>query len=373
MKFLRAVIAMLALTPSFAGAVQLELQNKDAVRLDKAAWWNLELVEASNTTYRLRAKNGASLSGSNYGIYGLNGTAYEVSSNVTLTQGACNTLWGSTTNRDIHVYASYTSGTQATSTSASSPSTDISGGTDTTFKIAVDNGPVVSVTLTVSGLSSGSLIAAAMQTAINSALSSAGLGSTVTVAYSSSLYVITSAMRGTRSKVVVTDGASANVADDLKIGVGNAGVEVAGAGGPQLCVSDKSGLTTVGSTAIGSAGYMSCTATLGSTTAVRQVATADLNCSGPVIGTVKEVVGGETGAGAFPVSKFGSVSSTATGTDVDFALPGIGTATKCGVTPTALGTGPAYMKKAVTAADKITVTFDASQTSGTSTISYVCW
>ena len=62
-------------------------------------------------------------------------------------------------------------GTAGTSTSASTPSTDISAGTDTSFKIVVDSMTVaVTVTLVVTGLTSGALIAAALETKINDAL-----------------------------------------------------------------------------------------------------------------------------------------------------------------------------------------------------------
>lgn len=354
-----------------ASAVSVEPQDKDTVKFGKQPWWNLELVEASNTTYTLRAKNGAALSAANFGLMGVGGTSYELGANTTLTQGACNTLWGSATNRDVHLYASWAE-TSGKSTSDTSPSTDISASTDTNFKVAVDGNPVVSVTLTNALLSSGTAIAAGLQSGINAALLAAGQGSTVAAAFTSSLYVITSNLKGVKSKVVVTDGTTLNVADNLKIGVANSGVEVTGTRGPQLCVSDKSGLTTVGSTAIGAAGYMSCTATLPSTTVVRQVAYADLNCTGPVIGTLREQAFAE-GAGLLPMSKYGSVASTATGTAIDFAVPGIGTATKCSVTPVSWGTGPTFMKTAITAADKITVGVDTAQASGTSTISYVCW
>lgn len=355
-----------------ARSVVLEPQNVDAVKAGKLPFWNLELAETANTVYTLRGKGGRALGGgANYGVLGIGDDAYEVGGNVSLTQGACNTLWGSTTNRDVHLYAAWAE-TQGTSTSNSSPSEDISGGTDAAFKIAVDKNPVVDVTLTgLEDLDSGAAIAAAAETAINAALEAAGQGGRVTVAFDS-VYIITSQLRGVRSSVVVTAGSSGNVADNLKLGVANSGVEVVGSRGAHLCVSDKAGLTTVGATAAGAAGYMKCNATLPSTTAVRQIATADLNCTGPVIGTVKEQVMAES-AGLLPVSKYGSIGSTATGTAIDFAVPGIGTDTRCAVTPTAWGTGPTYMTKAVTAADKITVSVDTAQASGTSTISYVCW
>ena len=119
-------------------------------------------------------------------------------------------------------------GTAGTSTSASTPSTDISAGTDTSFKIVVDSMTVaVTVTLVVTGLTSGALIAAALETKINDALIAASRDERVTVTYGTT-YVITSQGSGTSSKVVVTDATSNNVADDLKIGVANLGVETVG-------------------------------------------------------------------------------------------------------------------------------------------------
>ncbi len=120
-------------------------------------------------------------------------------------------------------------GTQGSSTSDTTPSTDISAGTDTNFKIAVDGGAVVSVTLVVAGLNTGNLIAAALETAINNALIAAGQDGRVWVEFAGGLYVIHSQSTGlTLSSVVVTDGLTNNVADDLKIGVANGGVEVFG-------------------------------------------------------------------------------------------------------------------------------------------------
>ncbi len=362
----------LALTPSLS-AVQLERTNKDAVKLDQAPYWNLQTVEASNTTYKLTGKGNKPLNGSNYGILDIGGTAYELGTDNTLTQGACNTLWGSATNLDVALYTAYAE-SQATSTSAAAPSTDISGGSDTNFKIAVDKNPVVSVTLTVAGLDTGAEIAAAMETGINAALAAASQGARVDVDYASSLYVITSRGRGARSSVVVTAGASLNVADNLKIGVAASGVEVAGFKGVQLCVSDVFGKTTVGSTAIGSSGYMSCGSTIPSSSAVRQVAQADLNCTGPVIGTVTEKTVTSSGFSTLPIKKYGSASSTTTGaTALVFTVRGLEAGSKCIVSPTAFGTGPVVMYSHAVTAHTITATVDANQTTGTTTINYACW
>lgn len=366
-KFTVAAFAAMLLTTQVM-AIQLEADNKDAVRLNPTPRFNAEVVEASNTTYRLQSKNGA-LSTSNYGIIGIGSNAYEISANNTLTQGACNTLWGSTTNRDVAIYAAY-GDSQGTSVSNSSPSTDISGGSDTNFKIAVDKNPVVNVSLTLTGLSTGAAIATGLTSQINAALAAAGQGGAVDVAYGS-VYTITSRLKGAKSSVVVTDGSSANVADNLKIGVANSGVETAGFRGVQLCVSDVAGKTTVGSTAVGSTGYMSCGATLASTVAVSQVAVADLNCTGPVIGTVKSSA--STGL-TFSAKKIGSASSATTGSaNLVFLVPGLESGDKCLISATALGTGPAYLKSSAVTAGTITAVADASQSGGTTTINYACY
>jgi len=113
-----------------------------------------------------------------------------------------------------------------TSVSGASPSTDISGETDSKFKIAVDGDTAEEVTLDVSGKNTGELIAAEMQTAIQ-ALS--GNKATVTVAFDS-VYTITSGTAGTASAVVVTDAPSGNIAEELKMGEANGGTETAGTG-----------------------------------------------------------------------------------------------------------------------------------------------
>jgi hypothetical protein len=132
-------------------------------------------------------------------------------------------------------------GTQGSSASASSPSIDLSGGTNTTFKINVDGLGIVSVSLTVAGLSSGVLIAAAMETGINTALSTAGYDARVWVAFST-IYTIKSQKTGLLSSVVVTAGVSNDVSVDLKIGLANTGVEVVGTVGGDFLYATKASL-----------------------------------------------------------------------------------------------------------------------------------
>lgn len=114
----------------------------------------------------------------------------------------------------------------ATSVSDASPSTDISGGSDTKFKISVDGDVAETVTLTLSGLSSGAAIAAAMQAGIRAL---GGKKALVTVVYTT-VYTITTATKGTGSAVVITPGATVNVAAALKLGAASGGTETAGTG-----------------------------------------------------------------------------------------------------------------------------------------------
>lgn len=119
-------------------------------------------------------------------------------------------------------------GTQGSSTSDTAPSTDISASTDTNLRIAVDGGAVVAVTLVPAGKTTGSLIAAHLETQINAALLADGQDARVWVEFLGGLYVVHSQSTGVSSAVVITDGATLNIADQLKLGLANAGVEVVG-------------------------------------------------------------------------------------------------------------------------------------------------
>lgn len=122
-------------------------------------------------------------------------------------------------------------GTQGSSAGAVSASTDISAGTDDSLDIAVDGGAVVTVTLTLAGLTTGALIEAELESKINSALAADGQDARVWVDFDAGApdqYTIYSQKTGTSSSVVVTDASSDNVADDLGLGVANGGTESAG-------------------------------------------------------------------------------------------------------------------------------------------------
>lgn len=130
-------------------------------------------------------------------------------------------------------------GTQGSSISNTAPSTNISAGTNTKFRISVDGGTVTEVTLVLTGLNSGANIAAGLQTQTNAALLAAGLDTRVWVEYNSSLYKVRSQKIGTTSSVVITAGTSLDVATDLKLGLANTGVEAAGVNGTDYLVMTK--------------------------------------------------------------------------------------------------------------------------------------
>ena len=110
--------------------------------------------------------------------------------------------------------------------------------TDTKFNISVDGSPVSLCTVTLAG-GTGALLAAELQVAIrnltgawfdNVAVTFSGTGGTAR-------YTVTSGTNGPFSRVVITSGDTAaepgslNVADDLKLGTANSGVEARGTGG----------------------------------------------------------------------------------------------------------------------------------------------
>lgn len=133
-------------------------------------------------------------------------------------------------------------------TGAALPSTNISAGTATTFQIAVDNDtygtPIYQpVTLTVAGLNTGALIAAAMQTGIQAL---GGAYAAVTVTFTGGVYVITSGTKGPGSKVLVVNGATNDVAVTLKIGAANGAVDTAGTGSVALALQALSYTRTLG-------------------------------------------------------------------------------------------------------------------------------
>jgi len=135
-----------------------------------------------------------------------------------------------------------TAGTAGYETGAASPSTDISGGSATTFKIQNDGDDTArSVTLTLTGLNTGVLIAAAVQAGIRAL---AGIYAAVTCTFTGGVYVITSGTTGTASKVRITAGASNDVAAALKIGAANGAIATDGTSTPILTANYTAPTTT---------------------------------------------------------------------------------------------------------------------------------
>lgn len=128
-------------------------------------------------------------------------------------------------------------GTQACSTSGSSPSTDLSAEADGTVIISVDGGAAVTANLTVASLTTGALIAAALETAINSALGTAGQDGRVWAEFSGGLYKIYA--QKTNTTIEVTGG---TLAPDLKLGIANSGAETEGTESPDWFWVTKMGI-----------------------------------------------------------------------------------------------------------------------------------
>lgn len=119
-------------------------------------------------------------------------------------------------------------GTQGKSTSAAAPSTDISLGPDTSLNVNLSGRGAVLVALVLAGLTTGPAIAAELETKTNAAYAALGYDERCWVEFAGGLYVIWNQSTGVTATVVVTNAAALNVADELKLGIANGGVEVAG-------------------------------------------------------------------------------------------------------------------------------------------------
>ena len=134
-------------------------------------------------------------------------------------------------------------GTQGSSTSAAAPSEDITASSNRNGNINVDGAGVVAFGLSsVAGLTTGTLIAAALETAINTALSTAGVDARVWAAFESSRYKIRSQKTGTSSTVVITNGTTLDLMTELKLGTANTGTEAAGTAGGDFLKCTKASL-----------------------------------------------------------------------------------------------------------------------------------
>lgn len=76
-----------------------------------------------------------------------------------------------------------------------------------------------------------------------------------------------------------------------------------------------------------------------------------------------------------PFTRYGSQASATTGSAaLVFVVPGLKAGDSCVVTALAFGTGPVAVRgPAVATADTLTVTMDASQSGGSTTIAYACF
>lgn len=111
------------------------------------------------------------------------------------------------------------------SVSGADPATDISGGTDNKLQISADGDTAGEIALTLANCSSGANIAAELQSKIQAL---GGNKAGVTVQYQDGLYVITSPTNTALSAVVITNGTTDDVANDLKLGMANGGTETRG-------------------------------------------------------------------------------------------------------------------------------------------------
>ena len=166
--------------------------------------------------------------------------------------------------------------TAGTSTGAAGASEDMSADLDTQFQIAVDGGAAQTATCVWAGCVTGAAIATQMQTVIQAL---GGAFASVTVAFSVNKYIITSALLGTSSAVVITPATTLNATEELKIGVAAGGTEAAGTGG------------VTGSTAL--------IANIAATTAAEAAAALNVISTGwtaSVNGTRVEIASATTGA-----------------------------------------------------------------------------
>ena len=125
-------------------------------------------------------------------------------------------------------------GAEGVSISGASPSTDLSGGTDTKMNVNLDGDGAQEIDLgSPASLTDGDAIAAAIQSAVRALTASDPENQPAydnfTASYTGGLYVLQAGSnKGAGSSVVVTDASSNNCADDLKLGTANGGTENAG-------------------------------------------------------------------------------------------------------------------------------------------------
>jgi len=121
-------------------------------------------------------------------------------------------------------------GTQGSSIGDIGAVDDIAALPGVNFKVVVDGGALVNCTTTNAGKTTGAAIAAHLESVINTALAADGQDARVWAQFdiADDHYEIYSQSTGVGSSVVITNGATNNLADDLKLGLANGGDEVVG-------------------------------------------------------------------------------------------------------------------------------------------------
>lgn len=201
------------------------LQAVAACRIANTDWYGVYICQAAQADIQAVAPYIDSATPTSTFFYTthdsavLNGTA----GNVMVT------LKSQLVHKTVGLYSTSNTQTAGYETGAVGGSTNISAGSATTFKIAIDGDATPhSITLTLTGLTTGALIASAMQTAIQALSPTYPAYANVTVAFTNNVYVITSGSTGTTSTVAITAGSSNDVAATLKIGAANGAVDTAG-------------------------------------------------------------------------------------------------------------------------------------------------
>lgn len=137
-------------------------------------------------------------------------------------------------------------GTQGASVGDPAASTNISLAlSPATLKAQVSGGAVVTASFATAGLTTGTLIAAALETALNAALAAAGQDPRVWVAFDGGddHYTVWNQATGAAATVVITDGLTNNIADDLLLGLANGGAETAGTDDQDFLLHTTGGAT----------------------------------------------------------------------------------------------------------------------------------
>jgi hypothetical protein len=114
-----------------------------------------------------------------------------------------------------------------TSVSGANAPENISAEIDNKFMISADDDAAELIELNLAACTTGANTAAEMQTKIRA---KGGNKANITVGFAGNQYTITSSRLGTSSRIVITNAANGNIAEELKLGTANGGTETAGTG-----------------------------------------------------------------------------------------------------------------------------------------------